>query len=150
MQIECIKLTSIWKEQLYIFLKEIEKNGEDHFFSPHPFTLEEIEKIIKCTLNDKYYIIIGDGKIHAYGFLRGWDEGFIIPSLGIATHPLSRGIGLGSLLMIFLHTQARLNGATTIRLRVRPSNTSAINMYKKLGYKFETEESSLLVGKINI
>jgi len=43
--------------------------------------------------------------------LRGWDEGYETPSLGIAVHPDARGLGLARTFMGFLHAAASFQGA---------------------------------------
>ena len=42
--------------------------------------------------------------------------------------------------------QARLRGATKIRLKVYPTNTAAVALYRRLGYTFSGEEAGQLVG----
>jgi len=87
----------------------------------------------------------------AYGILRGWDQGYEIPSLGIAVHPEARGGKLGELMMHFLHSAARRKGARQVRLKVYGKNVSARNLYIKLGYKFDTvEEGGQLVGRLKL
>jgi ribosomal protein S18 acetylase RimI-like enzyme len=80
--------------------------------------------------------------------LRGWDEGYQIPSLGLAIHPSVRGQGLGKMLMGFLHLQAFRRGAEKVRLRVNSTNDKALKLYKGLGYVFEEDphQVDLLVG----
>jgi [ribosomal protein S18]-alanine N-acetyltransferase len=81
--------------------------------------------------------------------LRGWDEGYDVPSLGIAVHPESRGQGLGELLMHFLHCAARRKGAREIMLKVYKENTAAYQLYLRLGYRFDGEEQKgQLVGRL--
>ena len=79
--------------------------------------------------------------------LRGWDQGFAVSSLGIATHAAARGIGLGRALMLYLHAEARRRGARRIRLKVYPDNRVAVELYRTLGYVFAGElEEGQLVG----
>ena len=82
--------------------------------------------------------------------LRGWDEGYKVPSLGITIHPSVREVGLGRLFMHFLHVAARRRGCDKIRVKVYPQNVSAAALYEKLGYKFETKEAGQLVGFVQL
>ena len=82
--------------------------------------------------------------------LRGWDEGYSVPSLGIAIHPVARGQGLGTLMMEYLHFLARQRGAITVRLRVHVENLRAIQLYQALGYAFVTEGDEYIVGKLQL
>jgi len=119
-------------------LKFFSVNGqlkEEHFY-PHPFTLDYMLYIM-CKNTQDFYCVIKDTAtedIIGYGILRGWDEGFAVPSLGIALDKDHRGKGLGKFLMEYLFIIAKLRGCTKIRLRVHAKNNTAINMYKKLGF----------------
>lgn len=145
-QLECRKLTIDWKQQLTNFLRDLEKVEDSKYFHPHPFTDEALNRVIQYTGRDIYYILVEENIVLGYGLLRGWDQGYKIPSLGIAIHPSARNAGLGTMFMHFLHAAARRNGATQVRLRVRSDNIKATELYKKIGYKFKTKESEYLVG----
>ena len=63
----------------------------DKFFHPHPFTTEAARERAAYTGKDLYYVVIEGDEILGYGMLRGWDEGYEVPSLGIVIHPAHRG-----------------------------------------------------------
>ncbi len=128
------------------FLSALEGANETDFFHPHPFDDEAVERIIHRDGRDLYYILTNGEGVLGYGMLRGWDEGYAIPSLGIAIHPGARGRGLGKILMCFLHAAARLRGTKAIRLRVKRDNSKALKLYRDLGYIFHSEEDQYLVG----
>lgn len=144
--LECRVLSLDWKEPLIEFLTAIREANETDYFYPHPFTEDAVEKVILNSRNDLYYILSEAKSVLGYGMLRGWDEGFEIPSLGIAIHPAARNAGLGRAFMYFLHGVARRSGARKIRLRVRSQNSSAVRLYESLGYDFGAEEGGYLVG----
>lgn len=54
--------------------------------------------------------------------------------------PEHRGRGLGRQLMLALHEQARLLGATSIALNVFGHNTTAIGLYDSLGYAVTAQQ----------
>jgi ribosomal protein S18 acetylase RimI-like enzyme len=137
--LECVKLTPKWKGALALFFRALEGNEDIRFFSPHPATEEALSKIVSHAGKDLYYLLVEGEDVLGYGLLRGWDEGYDIPSLGIAIHPSARGSGLGKALICFLHALALRRGATQVRLRVQRSNEKAIELYKSLGYIFEGE-----------
>jgi len=121
------------------------------YFFPHPMTEKEAKRICRYQGKDSYYVATENGYVLAYGMLRGWDDGWKIPSLGIAVQPLYRGSGLARSFMYFLHSAAWVNGATKVRLKVFPRNTRAVRLYKSLGYKFERKkENGQLVGFIKL
>lgn len=132
---------------LKVFFAQLVAAKLDKRFHPHPFT--EAEATIRCnyTGKDLYYVVVMDNnQIVGYGMLRGWEEGYEIPSLGIALLPSASGMGLGTAFMHFLHVAARQRGASQIRLKVYPENQAAVALYQKLGYRFEEQISGQLVG----
>lgn len=148
--LECRRLTAEWKEPLLAFLSALEEANETEFFHPHPFDHEAVEQIIRQARRDLYYVLTDAGEVLGYGMLRGWDEGFAIPSLGIAIHPKARGGGLGKLLMCFLQGAARWSGCKAIRLRVKRDNMRALKLYQDMGYVFQSEEDQYLVGFLDL
>lgn len=148
--LECRKLSSEWKRQLLEFFCDIQEAGYVKYFHPHPFTAKEIEKLIQYDGKDLYYILVEGERILGYAMLRGWDEGYEIPSLGIVIHPSIAGTGMGRVFMHFLHATAKRQGATKIRLKVYPDNIRALKMYKTLNYKFQPEEGGQLLGIVKL
>jgi [ribosomal protein S18]-alanine N-acetyltransferase len=148
--IEFRQFSSVWKPGLAAFLQLLEENGDIKFFHPHPFTDEFLDSLCKYKGNDLYYVAVEAETVLAYGLLRGWDEGYTIPSLGIATHPQLRGIGLSRAFMHFLHIAARRKGALEIRLKVYPDNTKAVKLYESLGYVFEGFDNQQMVGSLTL
>lgn len=150
--IELIKLSCVWEGKLKIFLNDLGDQKDGSFFSPHPIDETSINQIVNVTGKDLYYLLVDKEEILGYGLLRGWDEGYHIPSLGIAIHPSARNIGLGRVFMFFLHSLAFQRGAAKVRLRVHQDNDKAIKLYKSLGYVFEIdkEQAFYLIGLKNI
>jgi len=89
-----------------------------------------------------YYVISGDlflvadvsGRVVGYviGLLERGRVGHVI---SIAVHPKLRGKGIGERLLRQLLMRLKAKGARLARLEVRPSNKSAIALYKKMGFK---------------
>lgn len=65
-----------------------------------------------------------------YGYVDSY-----IPELGIAVTKEVRGTGVGTLLMKKIINQAISEGYKSISLSVDPENSSAVHIYKKLGFK---------------
>lgn len=138
------------EQPLAEFFRALKRAGDDKQFHPHPLTDEEAKRRAHYSGEDLYYVLVEGDKVLGYGMLRGWDEGYQVPSLGIAIHPSVRGVGLGKLFMHFLHAAARRRGASKVRLKVYPDNTNALTLYKVLGYTFQAQEAGQLVGFINL
>ena len=124
--------------------------GDETAFHPHALDAETARAIAGRETEDLYYVAIDERRVLAYGILRGWDDGYDVPSLGIAVRPDERGSGIGRLTMLLLHEAARRKGATSIRLKVYPSNDVALGLYRSLGYAFDGEEGGQLVGRVEL
>jgi ribosomal-protein-alanine N-acetyltransferase len=149
--LECLRLGPEWQQSLADFFQILRQAEYDKYFHPHPLTADEAERLCQYTGKDLYYIMVASDKVVGYGMLRGWDEGYEIPSLGIAIHPRARGKGLGKALMYFLHVVARWRGSPKIRLTVDRDNVAAVSLYKELGYSFrEGTHAEQLVGILDL
>jgi ribosomal protein S18 acetylase RimI-like enzyme len=122
---------------------------DSRYFKPHAMTLEYAQRIVSHEGRDVYVSLAEDGRLVSYGMLRGWDEGYEIPSLGVAVRSDALGRGHGRRMMIQLHAIARQREAALIRLRVHPDNAPAKNLYRSLGYHlvaFERGEEVMVVA----
>ena len=133
-------------EPLGDFLEILRDAGDEEGFHPHPLTRDEAARRVRYKGRDLYYALINDGRVLAYGMLRGWDDGYTVPSLGIAVHPAERGKGLSKLMMLFLHAAARRQMATRVRLTVDAGNIVALRLYCQLGYEFRQLGKGRLEG----
>ena len=144
--LEYAAVTQYWVKKLTQFFEDIATHKDDAYFHPHPFTYEMARMIANYEGNDLYFLQIQDDEIAGYAMLRGWDDGFTIPSLGIVIHPTFRNEDLGTGFMEFLHSKARAKGASKVRVKVYPTNVAARHLYEKLGYSFCDEENGQLIG----
>ena len=127
----------------------LREKGDERWFHPHPLTAEEAERLSRYEGGDVYAVLTEDGRVLAYGMLRGWDAGYEIPSLGLAVHPDERARGAGRELMERLHEEARRRGATRVRLTVYADNEPARRLYEQLGYELEERDGDL-VGYVDL
>jgi ribosomal-protein-alanine N-acetyltransferase len=135
------------EEALARFFAHLRETGEEARFHPHPMTPDAARERCAYQGADVYCVALAAGVVLGYGMLRGWDEGYDVPSLGIAVHADARGIGLGRALMLYLHAEAARRGAERIRLKVYPDNAVAVDLYRSLGYEFAPGlERGQLVG----
>lgn len=132
------------------FFAELCNDGAASQFHPHPLTADEAKRRCQYTGKDLYYLLTGEQQVLGYGMLRGWDEGYETPSLGIAIRASARGKGLAGLFMNFLHGAARWHGASKVMLKVYPDNLPARRLYEQLGYTFTGEHKGQLLGIIDL
>lgn len=131
-------------------LAEVFAHIDDTFFRPHPFTREEARRIAGRGGHNLFALLIDGDRAVAYGMLRGWDDGYPTPSLGIAVRTDCQGRGLGRIMMEHLHRAALARGASTVRLRVHPDNTRARRLYETLGYRYGGEDRDELVMELDL
>jgi ribosomal protein S18 acetylase RimI-like enzyme len=125
-------------------------NGDGNLFYPHPLTPEEARRLCSYAGLDQYFVATVNGRILGYGMLRGWDEGYAIPSLGLATHPDARSQGLGEFLMRGLIQQARNRRASQLRLTVDASRGGFINFFVRHGFVFSPFKPGRLLGMLDL
>lgn len=126
-------------------LTEVFGEIDETFFRPHLFTRNEATRIATQVGRDTFGVLVEGGRPVAYGFLRGWDEGYAVPTLGIAVRSGDQGRGLGRVMMTHLHAEAARRGATVVRLRVHADNITARRLYESIGYVYTGEERGELV-----
>lgn len=148
--LEVVLINRVESGSLGAFFSALMGAGDGVFFHPHPLTPAGAIERVGYHGIDLYYAVLEGDRILAYGMLRGWDEGYDIPSLGIAVHPSERGRGLGEFLMRFLAKAARRRGATSVRLTVDESNLRAIALYRRLGYDFQAFKTGSLLGLLQL
>lgn len=146
------RLTAADAPLLEVFFHALVASGADAMFHPHAFDAQTAARVCgqgrdDAATGDEYHAIIEHGRIVAYGMLRGWSEGYAVPSLGIAVLPECRRRGLAQQLMDHLHHVAAARGATTVRLKVYRDNAAAIRLYESLGYRLDAFSDAELLGQ---
>lgn len=136
MSIEIVLPKEKYFYYLVNFFNEINNSEDIKLFHPHKFDNFYASYLCKGNIKDLHYLVIYKSKVIGYGLLRGWDEGFDIPFLGIYISKDYRGKGIGKMLMLFLHTAAKMRDVKEIRLKVYKDNLPAKALYESLGYKF--------------
>ena len=81
---------------------------------------------------DGFFVLANSsGSVIGYAILANTHSlGYV---LSIAVHPKNRNQGYAGMLLNFLETKCREKGLSKLRLDVRINNTTAIELYKKLG-----------------
>lgn len=149
-EMQFLSVDLIDEKQLTDFFQALKEVGDDKWFHPHSLTSQEAAKRICYVGLDLYIVLMAEESIVAYGMLRGWDEGYNVPSLGIAVHPSFKGKGIGRSMMLYLHEIAKNRGAHKVRLKVHAENATALALYRSVGYSFRPDVEDNLVGVIDL
>ena len=148
--LEIRRLSEEWEEKLGTFFEGLRAAGLESFFHPHPLTKETAKGLSRNPGRDEYYVATLGGAVVGYAMLRGWNEGYEIPSAGIAIAPDYSGLGLGSSMVRFLGAVARLRGARRIRCTVEKGNVASLRLFESLGYTFEKDSDKKLIGFLDL
>lgn len=121
-------------EKIVIFFKNNNLRAILRYFHPFPFTEETAYKIACEPHRDKYYIGLLDENVAGLSMLRGWDEGYIVPSLGIVVDFHLQGQGIGREILRNTLEEAHKLKCPRIRLSVYASNKTAVHLYLAFGF----------------
>lgn len=126
-------------EALGELFAELREDPNSIHFHPHPFTPEHAGRIAVRTgiKEDQYFGAFLHGVLIGYGMLRGWDEGYVVPSFGVAVRIGNRGSGVGRRLLRHAISVARGRRAPRVMLKVHPANADAKHLYETEGFQFD-------------
>lgn len=103
-------------------------------FTAFPLSGKEAERIAHHTGKDKYFLLSMNDTPVGFWMLRGWDEGFSVPSLGLFVDFEHQGKGFGRSIVREASRICKDLGCGAIRLSVYPQNKGAIGLYLSEGY----------------
>jgi ribosomal protein S18 acetylase RimI-like enzyme len=104
-------------------------------FDPFPLDSEQARRIALEPRVDAYFVVHDDVELIAMSMLRGFDEGFTVPSFGIFVDHDHQGQGVGRQLTAWTVREARHSGYPAVRLSVYASNPAAVHLYQSLGFE---------------
>lgn len=103
-------------------------------FDPFPLTAREAQRIALEPRKDAYFVAAHTDRLVGLSMLRGFDEGYEIPSFGIFVDHEVHGHGVGRALTAWTVDAARARGCPSIRLTVYSTNSVALGLYASLGF----------------
>ncbi len=130
---------------LALFLKRNNTIEVKRYFSPFPLDDGTARKICRDDHRDLFLVAICDEQIVGLSMLRGWDEGFDVPSLGILIDRSYTGLGLGRRMTEFTLKEAKELACKRVRLTVYATNIRAAELYRSVGF-VEIERQPVRVG----
>jgi ribosomal protein S18 acetylase RimI-like enzyme len=121
-------------QDLCAFFSRNDVDSVTRYFKPFPLTPETAAKICLAEHKDAYFALRREGAFVALYMLRGWDEGYEVPSFGVMVDKDWQGRGLGRLMTEAAIGEARRRGCRSLRLTVVPANARAHALYRSLGF----------------
>ncbi|MFY9621700.1 MAG: GNAT family N-acetyltransferase [Pyrinomonadaceae bacterium] len=131
-------------EVLARFLEENNVSSIIRTFNPFPMNSETAKRIACLPRRDRYYGGFLNDRFIGLSMLRGWDEGYAVPSFGIMVDHRFHGMGTGGRMLDYTIDEAVRIGCHRVRLSVFASNRRAVRLYLSKGFVEESRESVLL------
>src|ERR1700722_17301529 len=97
-------------------LEENDREEITGHFHPFPMTRETAERLCLGHFKDCYCVAFLDNVMVGLVMLRGWDEGYDIPSFGLFVDHRYHGLGLGRMLTDYAMIEAKRRGCAKVRL----------------------------------
>ncbi|HEY3759870.1 MAG TPA: GNAT family N-acetyltransferase [Solirubrobacteraceae bacterium] len=129
-------------EELTTLFERNRMSAVTEMFDPFPLDAAQARKIALHGGEDAFYLARSDKLAVGFSMLRGFDEGYAIPSFGIFVDRESQGWGVGRKLTAWTIEQARAGGCPAVRLTVYAANVAACRLYESLGF-VELERQSV-------
>jgi RimJ/RimL family protein N-acetyltransferase len=103
-------------------------------FHPFRFDLQVVSTLLRERQRDCYMGLWIGARLVGFFMLRGFDQGYTVPSFGVLVDRDWRGRGLGRLALEVSKTMCRLLAAEKLMLKVHPSNAAARALYESEGF----------------
>jgi GNAT superfamily N-acetyltransferase len=135
--------------ELSQFLKKDSK-GYNKYFVPFSFEAGAIENILTNKHDDIYYGVYWGEVLTGFYMLRGFDEGYTIPSYGVYISSRFSNKGLATLTLLHAISTCKLRGIKKLMLKVHKEHTTAFDLYKKFGFVetgFDERISNIIMHK---
>lgn len=116
-------------------------------FTPFPLSFETAHWMTTTPHKDKFYLGLLENQPVGFSMLRGWEEGFSIPSFGMFIDYRKHGLGFGKEMLDLTLEVSRHLGCGKVRLTVFASNPAAFKIYRSRGFK-EIERSAVVHGNV--
>lgn len=131
--LEINELTSDHASILSRKLLEENKNYIQHFI-PFDFSEISMKEILNKKKTDKFFGLFLNKELIGFYMLRGFDQGYDVPSYGVWISSNYANRGLSKLTLYHAFSVCKLNKINTLMLKVHPENTIAKKLYEKLGF----------------
>jgi len=115
-------------------LLSLEEKEYSKYFIPFNFDYSTINKILTEKKEDKFFGLFVDDSLIGFYMLRGFDEGYEIPSFGVWISKAYSAKGLSKLTLQHAVSICKINGVKKLLLKVHPENKRAIKIYKNFGF----------------
>jgi ribosomal-protein-alanine N-acetyltransferase len=142
LRLRCERVGPQHAEELAVLFERNRIPPVTDVFDPFPLDADHARKIALEAGEDAYYLGRHGELAVGFSMLRGFDEGYAIPSFGVFVDHRHHGQGVGRELTAWTVAQARGRGCPAVRLTVYATNLAACRLYESLGF-LEQERHSV-------
>jgi RimJ/RimL family protein N-acetyltransferase len=138
MEKDSLEIKELVTKHASLFSKRLSEESEEylkHFIPFAEYSEAYLNKILSEKRLDKYFGLFLKKDLIGFYMLRGFDKGYEIPSYGVWISSKYADKGLSTLTLYHAFAFCKLNGIKTLMLKVHPDNSTAKNLYEKLGFK---------------
>lgn len=117
------------------------------FFTPFDFEQESIVRLLDEREKDVWMGFNWQGSLLGFFMLRGWDEGYGVPTYGVCIDETFSGYGFASLSLKIAKSVGRLRRSPRLMLKVHPENLAARTLFERAKFKLtgvHAESSNLI------
>jgi len=132
--LEIKKLTVNQSEELTLLLQS-ENKEYSKYFIPFSYDIETISGILFKAIKDKFFGLYVENELIGFYMLRGFDEGYSVPSYGVWISEKYSNKGLSTFTLQHAISICKLNAIKKLMLKVHPDNIAAKHIYEKYGFK---------------
>lgn len=111
-----------------------DEHGYRRFFTPFAFDAKSLEEKLAAVREDRYWGLWFGSRLIGFFMMRGLDQGYKRPAFGVYIANKYSGLGLSALALRYCMGWCRLNGISTMMLKVHPDNRYARHAYEKAGF----------------
>jgi RimJ/RimL family protein N-acetyltransferase len=135
--IKSIEIKELKVEHVPDLVKKLSNEQTEYlkYFTAFEFSAETFNALLKKAVNDKFFGIFFEKEIAGFYMLRGFDEGYEIPSYGVWISSRFSNKGLSKLTLYHAFSVCRINNIQTLMLKVHPENKVPMKLYESLGFK---------------
>lgn len=106
------------------------------YFIPFSNGNKGLKDALQSARDDRYWGIWFGKELAGFFMLRGFDEGYLRPSFGVFISQTFSNRGLSSLALDYAMSWCRLNGISSMILKIHPDHKYAARVYEKAGFRF--------------
>ncbi|NTV62222.1 MAG: GNAT family N-acetyltransferase [Oscillochloris sp.] len=104
------------------------------YFQPFSFDLPTLQAILAQRVADLYFLVRWADEPAGFFMLRGFDQGYRVPTYGVWIAPPFSRRGLGRETLHHAVRTCRARGCDELMLKVHPLNIRAMRMYERFGF----------------